>query len=573
MPTRTACCSSSSPSISTSALVPVLVEQLALLPDQPVPAGQLGGGQRGLDLVADRGVRPARRPAVGEELGQLQHATGRDPGREGVPGQVAAGLDVLGAGVGDLEHVVHAGGDAQAAAPGPVHQHGTPSAGDRQLALQGLGERRRGPRVVAAAAVAGLVGQQVRLQGHVEVAEVVGDLDLVLDGGDGPADERDQPGAGDPHRAATRRLPLRRPPQDTPAQIERAPVLDDLAVVEVERGVLDQQPDQLAVGHVDDRLPHLGEPVAGLGMGQRPLLEEPVEVRARDDDRLALLERSAHADVPVGQREDRLVDAERGVVEADLGQRPRLDREGGAPLRHDRSPSSSDRSWTTTSAPISASCCGLPHPVHPDHEPEVARPARGDTGQRVLVDHRLGRLDAERPRAGEEGVRLRLAAQAVARRDHAVDADVDEVGEPAGGDDLRAVRRRGHDGGGEPGLLDRPQVADRALVDLDAVLLELAEHQLVLAGGDGLHRRRVGGVARGPLRQHDAAAGEEPADAVGAVPAVDVGVVVGLGELTRPRVVGPEELVERAFPGGEVHGRRAREHAVEVEEAGADGVR
>ena len=40
-------------------LVPVLVEQLALLADQPVPAGQLGRGQRGLDLVAQR-----RRPTA-----------------------------------------------------------------------------------------------------------------------------------------------------------------------------------------------------------------------------------------------------------------------------------------------------------------------------------------------------------------------------------------------------------------------------------------------------------------------------------------------------------------------------
>jgi hypothetical protein len=34
-------------------LVPVLVEQLALLAQQPLPAGQLRGGQRRLDLVAE----------------------------------------------------------------------------------------------------------------------------------------------------------------------------------------------------------------------------------------------------------------------------------------------------------------------------------------------------------------------------------------------------------------------------------------------------------------------------------------------------------------------------------------
>ena len=118
-------------------------------------------------------------------------------------------------------------------------------------------------------------------------------------------------------------------------------MLDDLAVVEVERRVLHQQPDQLAVGDVDHRLALLGEPVAGLRVGQRPLLEEAVEVRAGDDHRLALLERAAHADVPVGQGEHRLVHRERGVVEPDLGQRPRLDREARASFGHALSPSSS----------------------------------------------------------------------------------------------------------------------------------------------------------------------------------------------------------------------------------------
>ena len=53
-------------------LVPVLVEQLPLLTDEPVPAGQLGGGERGLHLVAEGGARAAGRPAVGDELGQFE---------------------------------------------------------------------------------------------------------------------------------------------------------------------------------------------------------------------------------------------------------------------------------------------------------------------------------------------------------------------------------------------------------------------------------------------------------------------------------------------------------------------
>ena len=69
------------------------------------------------------------------------------------------------------------------------------------------------------------------------------------------------------------------------------------------------------------------------------------------------------------------------------------------------------------------------------------------------------------------------------------------------------------------------------------------------------------------------AAGEEAAHAVGPVLAVDEAVVVELAELGLPGCEALQELVEGALPGGEVHRRRARQDAVEVEEAGADGVR
>ena len=172
------------------------------------------------------------------------------------------------------------------------------------------------------------------------------------------------------------RLPLGDAAQHPGPQVQGAPVVDDLAVGEVQRRVLDQQPDQLAVGDVDDRLPRLREAVARLGVRQRPLLEEAVEVRAGDDDRLALLERAAHADVPVGQREHRLVHAQRGVVQADLGQRPRFDRERRPPLGHAPSPISSSRSVTTTSAPCSFRAAACPTRSTPTTKPKApARPA------------------------------------------------------------------------------------------------------------------------------------------------------------------------------------------------------
>ena len=80
----------------------------------------------------------------------------------------------------------------------------------------------------------------------------------------------------------------------------------DGAVPDVERLVVDEQPDDLAVGHVDDGLPDVGEAVARLRVRQRPVLVQRVQVRARQAVRLALVQVAAQPDVPVGQGEDRL---------------------------------------------------------------------------------------------------------------------------------------------------------------------------------------------------------------------------------------------------------------------------
>ena len=76
-------------------------------------------------------------------------------------------------------------------------------------------------------------------------------------------------------------IPLDRAPQHAGAQVEHALVAAQLAVADVERLVVDQQADDLAVGHVDQRLARLGVAVAGLRVGQRAHLVEAVQVGAR----------------------------------------------------------------------------------------------------------------------------------------------------------------------------------------------------------------------------------------------------------------------------------------------------
>ena len=172
--------------------------------------------------------------------------------------------------------------------------------------------------------------------------------------------------AGDSHSTARS--------QHAGAQVEHALVRAQPPVADVERLVVDEQADDLAVRDVDDRLARLGIAVAGLGVGQRAQLVERVQVRPRQAERLALVEVPAQADVPVREREHRFGLGEHVEVEPRLAHGPRLDREGGM-RDHGRS-SSSARSETTTSAPCCAQRVRLADPVDADDEPEARRPAR-----------------------------------------------------------------------------------------------------------------------------------------------------------------------------------------------------
>ena len=169
---------------------------------------------------------------------------------------------------------------------------------------------------------------------------------------------------------------------------------------------------------------------------------------------------------------------------------------------------------------------GLADPVHADHVAEVARVPGRHPGQRVLEHGRAGGLDAELARRVQVGVGGGLAVQVLLGDRHPVHPELEEVGQPGHLEHLPGVGAGGHHGPVQPGLLDRLQVPDRAVVHLDAVLADLLEQQLVLAVAqavDGLGGRRVVGRALG---QGDAARGQEVPDPVLARLAVDVLVVV-----------------------------------------------
>ena len=326
-----------------------------------------------MDLIAQRGHRPLARPAVAEELDDPELLPRPQLGahRHAVRGRVRSRPQV-------------------SVPSGPSTMWSIAAAMRKPLALRAVHEA--DPKVVVAVVLghqrylerrrlAGIVGDTPdghRLVGHqlrlnADAGRGPDRLDLVHDRGDRALHERHQPGRAHVDGLPGRRDPLALPPQHPFAQVERALVAHELAVADVERLVVDQQPEHLAVGDVDDRLSRLGVAVGRLGVRQRAHLVEAVQERAGRARRLALVEVRPQADVPVGEREDRLGLGQQVEIEFALGDRPRLDGEHvGVPIIA-RS-SSSSRSPTTTSAPCARSASAWPVRSTPTTQPK--RPAR-----------------------------------------------------------------------------------------------------------------------------------------------------------------------------------------------------
>jgi len=167
-----------------------------------------------------------------------------------------------------------------------------------------------------------LVGHQLGL--HRDPRRDGERLHLIADGRDRPLGERHQPGRGDTDRLPGPRRPFGVTVQHPGAEVKHALVRAQLAGADVERLVIDEQAQQLAVGDVDDRLPGLREAVGDLGVRQRPRLVDPVEIASRQAVRLALLQVAAPSHVAVGQREHRLRLGQQPQVQVGLPKHPGL---------------------------------------------------------------------------------------------------------------------------------------------------------------------------------------------------------------------------------------------------------
>jgi hypothetical protein len=115
-------------------------------------------------------------------------------------------------------------------------------------------------------------------------------LNFITDSGNPSLHEGDKPRGAEADCPACRRNPLDVTSKDAGTQVQHALVSFQLTVSDVERLVVHEQAEKLAVGNVDHRLACLGVAVATLGIGQWQGLEKPIQVRTGDPMRLPLIE-------------------------------------------------------------------------------------------------------------------------------------------------------------------------------------------------------------------------------------------------------------------------------------------
>ena len=127
-------------------------------------------------------------------------------------------------------------------------------------------------------------------------------------------------------------------------------MLEQVAVPHVERLVVDEQTQQLAVGDVDDRLTAFRITEARFGIRQRTDFVERVQVGARQTVWFALIEIAAKSDVTVRQREQRFGLVQPVEVELGFADMPGFN--GKCAVVLDHRGNNSARSVTTTSAPL-----------------------------------------------------------------------------------------------------------------------------------------------------------------------------------------------------------------------------
>ena len=212
---------------------------------------------------------------------------------------------------------------------------------------------------------------------------------------------------------------------------------------------------------------------------------------------------------------------------------------------------------------------GMVAAVHTQHQAEAPGAGRRNARLGVLEDGGARGRHLQARGGREKGIRGRLAGEAVAGGIGAVDHGVEARSDAGRVEDAAAAATRRDHGARDAAGLEPIQQRQRRRVGLDAPLRKRLLEARILGISQSPQRVVTGRVVRRAFGQGDAARGQEVAHAVEARLAVDVCAVVGVGVEGAPVTVpgaARQEAVEQRLPCRGVHPRRAREHAVEVED-------
>ena len=276
--------------------LPEAVEVGPLLADQPRPARVPRLGERRAHLIAHGGRRALSRPAVGQELDHLERLPGLDICGHHHPPQIREALGGQLRTRWTVDHVVDRRRHRQTAGVRGVDDD---HAAVERIVLQRVqrrGQRGCGPRIGLRRGHR-LVGDELGLD-H-DASRALDRLDLIQDRRDGTLRERHEPDRAYAHSGARRGDPLGGPGEQTGSEIERPLVAAKLAVADIERLVLDEQANDLAVGHVDHGLAGVRKAVFGFGVRERANLVEAAQVGAREAVGLTLIEVPTQPDMPI----------------------------------------------------------------------------------------------------------------------------------------------------------------------------------------------------------------------------------------------------------------------------------
>jgi hypothetical protein len=261
-----------------------------------VIAGRGGTVERAVDAREQVAVGRLRGPVVGDELRQPQRLAHPERGLDDEAGAV-----VLGARAGG--HVGVMGHPARQLQPA-VARH---QLQQRAAAVGARSDRRQHllrEALAAARIVPGLLGRvRDQLRRDRDARRRVERDDLVVERREMPIRQRCQPARAHQQPLPARSLELDLPHQHPDPHVEHALKAEHTRRREIERLVVDEQPDWRPVRRRGDRLPGTRQPERVFRIDDRPRLVKATEDHARIVRRRALLGRAAHSEIAVADRE------------------------------------------------------------------------------------------------------------------------------------------------------------------------------------------------------------------------------------------------------------------------------